>query len=175
MATVVNHNDTMKPQTVQQFLQLQQQQKLQKQQEMQLKLLQRKQVQQQTLQQTKQQVIIRKSDVDDNTEMGDGEHPQVIFVKQSPRGVQTETQQITQQQLQQLLMMRPQQQTGQSAQVVMVKQPGNDQKPITIKVCGVIIEITNLLVFLIFVINTLYSKFNVNRILNPKIIQSIKY
>lgn len=133
--TIVGQPDPGKPQTVQQFIQLQQQQKLQKQQQMQLKLLQRKQIQQQTLQQNKQQVIIRKSDIDDKTETGDGEHPQVIFVKQSPRGVQTEPQQITQQQLQQLLMMRPQQQTGQQAQVVMVKQPGNDQKPIALKVC----------------------------------------
>lgn len=150
-ATIINQKDMVKPQTVQQFLQLQQQ-KLQKQQQMQLKLLQRKQIQQQMLQQNKQQVIIRKSDVDDNMETGDGEHPQVIFVKQGPRGVQTETQQITQQQLQQLLMMRPQQQTGQSTQVVMVKQPGNDQqKPIAIKVChktfGLIVQITNRAVF----------------------------
>lgn len=111
---------------------------MQKQQQMQLKLLQRKQIQQQTLQQNKQQVIIRKSDVDDKkTEVGDGEHPQVIFVKQGPRNVQTEPPHITQQQLQQLLMMRPQQQTGQlgqGAQVVMVKQPGSDQKPIALKV-----------------------------------------
>jgi len=137
---IVNQTDNVKPQTVQQFLQIQQQQKLQKQQQMHLKLLQRKQIQQQTLQQSKQQVIIRKSDVDDKTESGDSEHPQVIFVKQSPRGVQTEPQQITQQQLQQLLMMRQhtQQQTGQQTQVVMVKQPGNDQKPIALKVCYVI-------------------------------------
>lgn len=102
---------------------------------MQLKLLQRKQIQQQTLQQNKQQVIIRKSDVDDKKiETGDSDHPQVIFVKQGPRGVQTEAQQITQQQLQQLLLMRPQQ-TGQQTQVVMVKQPGNDQKSIALKVC----------------------------------------
>lgn len=133
--TIVSQSDSVKPQTVQQFIQLQQQQKLQKQQQMQLKLLQRKQIQQQTLQQNKQQVIIRKSEIDDKTEAGDGEHPPVIFLKQSPRGVQTEPQQITQQQLQQLLMMRSQQQTGQQAQVVMVKQPGNDQKPIALKVC----------------------------------------
>lgn len=132
---VVSQNDTVKTQTIQQFLQLQQQQKLQKQQQMQLKLLQRKQIQQQTLQQNKQQVIIRKSDMDDPTVAGDGEHSQVIFVKQGPRGVQTEAQQITQQQLQQLLMMRPQQQPGQQTQVVMVKQSGNDQKPIALKVC----------------------------------------
>lgn len=130
----INQTDTIKPQNIQHLLQLQQQQKLQKQQQMQLKLLQRKQIQQQTLQQNKQQVIIRKSDMEDKTETGEGEHPQVIFVKQGPRGVQTqEAQQITQQQLQQLLMMRPQQQTGQ--QVVMVKQSGNDQKPIALKVC----------------------------------------
>lgn len=125
--------DAVKPQIVQQFLQ--QQQKLQKQQQMHLKLLQRKQIQQQTLQQSKQQVIIRKSDGDDKTGGIEGEHSQVIFLKQGPRGVQTEAQQITQHQLQQLLMMRPQQQTGQQAQVVMVKQPGNDQKPIALKVC----------------------------------------
>lgn len=130
----ISQADTIKPQNIQHLLQLQQQQKLQKQQQMQLKLLQRKQIQQQTLQQNKQQVIIRKSDMDDKTETGEGEHPQVIFVKQGPRGVQTqEAQQITQQQLQQLLMMRPQQQAGQ--QVVMVKQSGNDQKPIALKVC----------------------------------------
>lgn len=117
----------MKTQTVQQYLQLQQQQK---QQQMQLKLLQRKQ----TLQQNKQQVIIRKSDIDDKTEAGDGEHSQVKYVIQGPRGVQTEAQQITQQQLQQLLMVRPQKQTGQQAQVVMVRQPGSDQKPIALKV-----------------------------------------
>jgi len=128
-ATIVNHKDTMKPQTVQQFFQLQQQQKLQKQQ---MQLLQRNQIQQQN----KQQVIIRKSDIDDKTEKGDGDHPQVIFVKQSPaRSVQTDAQPITQQHLQQFLMMRPQQQTGQPTQVVMVKQPGNDQKSIAIKVC----------------------------------------
>lgn len=134
---VVSQADTVKPQAVQQLLQLQQQQKLQKQQQMQLKLLQHKQIQQQSLQQNKQQVIIRKSDVDDKIEAGDGEHPQVIFVKQGPRGVQTEAQHITQQQLQQLLMMRPQQSTGQlgqGTQVVMVKQPGSDQKPIALKV-----------------------------------------
>jgi len=128
--------DAIKPQIVQQFLHLQQQQKLQKQQQMHLKLLQRKQIQQQTLQQNKQQVIIRKSDGDDKTGSIEGEHSQVIFLKQGPRGVQTEAQQITQHQLQQLLMMRPQQQTGQQAQVVMVKQPGNDQKPIALKVCS---------------------------------------
>lgn len=132
---MVNQTDTLKPQTVQQFIQLQQQQKLLKQQQMQLKLLQRKQIQQQTLQQNKQQVIIRNSDADDKSETADAEHPQVIFVKQGPRGVQTEAQQITQQQLQQLLMMRPQQQTGQQTQVVMVKQPGSEQKPIALKVC----------------------------------------
>lgn len=132
--TIVSQSDSIKPQTVQQFIQFQQQQKLQKQQ-MQLKLLQRKQIHQQTLPQNKQQVIIRKSDVDEKIEAGDGEHSQVIFLKQSPRGVPTEPQQITQQQLQQLLMMRTQQQTGQQAQVVMVKQPGNDQKPIALKVC----------------------------------------
>lgn len=133
-ATIISQTDSVKPQTVQQFLQLQQQQKLQKQQQMQLKLLQRKQIQQQTLQQNKPQVIIRKSDVDDKTEAVEGEHPQVKFVIQGPRGVQTEAQQITQQQFQQLLMIRPQQQTGQQAQVVMVKQPGSDQKPISLKV-----------------------------------------
>jgi len=102
---------------------------------MQLKLLQHKQIQQQTLQQNKQQVIIRKTDVDDKTE-ADVEQPQVIFLKQGPRNVQQqEAQQITQQQLQQLLMLRPQQQTGQQAQVVMVKQQGNDQKSIALKVC----------------------------------------
>lgn len=115
-------------------MQLQNQQKLQKQQQMQLKLLQRKQIQQQTSQQNKQQVIIRKTDVDDKAEAGDVEQPQVIFLKQGPRNVPQEAQQITQQQLQQLLMLRPQQQTGQ-AQVVMVKQQGNDQKPIALKVC----------------------------------------
>lgn len=125
--------DAVKPQTVQQLFHLQQQ-KLQKQ-HMQLKLLQSKQIQQQTLQQNKQQVIIKKSDGNAKTaESTDGEHSQVIFVKQGPRGVQ-EAQQITQQQFQQLLMLRPQQQTGQQAQVVMVKKPGNDQKPIALKVC----------------------------------------
>lgn len=142
--TNVGQNDTVKAQTVQQFFQLQQQQKLQKQQQMQLKLLQRKQIQQQTLQQNKQQVIIRKSDIDDTAEAGDGEHSQVIFVKQGPRGVQTEAQQITQQQLQQLLMMRPQQQTGQQTQVVMVKQSGNDQKPIALKVCYTVFLLSSL-------------------------------
>jgi len=137
--TVVNQTDTVKPQTVQHFIQLQHQQKLQKQQQMQLKLLQHKQIQQQTLQQNKQQVIIRKIDGDDKTEAGDSEQPQVIFLKQGPRNVQQqEAQQITQQQLQQLLMLRPQQQTGQQAQVVMVKQQGNDQKPIALKVCCIL-------------------------------------
>jgi len=99
---------------------------------MQLQLLQHKQIQQQN----KQQVIIRKTDGDDKTEGGDAEQPQVIFLKQGPRNVQQqETQQITQQQLQQLLMLRPQQQTGQQTQVVMVKQQGNDQKSISLKVC----------------------------------------
>lgn len=130
--TVVSQNE---PQTVQQLLQMQQRNKLQKQQEIQLKFLQRRQLQQQTLQKTKQTVIIRKSDVDDKMETGDSEHPQVIFVKQGPRGIQTEAQQITQQQLQQILMMRQQQQKGQQPQVVMVKQPGNEQKPIAFKVC----------------------------------------
>lgn len=150
-ATIVNQKDTMKPQTVQQFLQLQQQQKLQKQQ--QIQLLQRKQIQQQN----KQQVIIRKSDVDDIAEKGDSDHPQVIFVKQSPaRSVQTDTQQITQQQLQQLLMMRPQQQTGQPTQVVMVKQPGNDQKSIAIKVCHMtyLYHQNNTSQFSLFVVST---------------------
>ncbi|XP_060849456.1 uncharacterized protein LOC132928660 [Rhopalosiphum padi] len=133
--TVVNQTDTIKPQTVQHFIQLQNQQKLQKQQQnMQLKLLQHKQIQQQTLQQNKQQVIIRKTDGDDKTEAVDTEQPQVIFLKQGPRNVQQqEAQQITQQQLQQLLMLRPQQQAGQQAQVVMVKQQGNDQKSIALK------------------------------------------
>lgn len=135
--TVVSQNE---PQTVQHLVQMQQRHKLQKQQEIQLKFLQSKHLQQQTLQQNKQQVIIRKSDVDEKIETSDGEHPQVIFVKQGPRGVQTETQQITQQQLQQILMMRQQQQTGQQPQVVMVKQPGNEQKPIAFKVC---VPITN--------------------------------
>lgn len=138
--TIVNQTDNnINSQNIQHLLQLQQQQKLMKHQQMQMKLLQRKQIQQQSLQHNKQQVIIRKSDVDDKIEMGDGEHPQVIFVKQGPRGVQTETpqltQQLTQQQLQQLLMMRTQQQSGQQTQVVMVKQPGSDQKPISLKVC----------------------------------------
>lgn len=132
--TIMNQTDNVKSQNIQHLIQLQQQQKLMKQQQMQLKLLQRKQIQQQTLQQNKQQVIIRKSDIDDKIETGDSEHPQVFFVKQGPRGVQTETQQLTQQQLQQLLMMRTQQQSGQQTQVVMVKQPGNDQKPISLKV-----------------------------------------
>lgn len=135
---VVTQPDASKPQAVQNFFQIQQQQQqkqqqLLKQQQMQLKLVQRKQIQQQTLQQNKP-VIIRKPDADDKMETGDSEHPQVIFVKQGPRGVQTEAQQITQQQLQQFLMMRPQQQTGQQTQVVMVKQPGNDQKPLSLKV-----------------------------------------
>ncbi|KAE9537995.1 hypothetical protein AGLY_005967 [Aphis glycines] len=133
--TVVGQTDAIKPQTVQHFIQLQNQQKLQKQQQnMQLKILQHKQIQQQTLQQNKQQVIIRKTDGDDKTETVDTEQPQVIFLKQGPRNVQQqEAQQITQQQLQQLLMLRPQQQTGQQAQVVMVKQQGNDQKSIALK------------------------------------------
>ncbi|CAH1738658.1 unnamed protein product [Aphis gossypii] len=133
--TVVGQTDTIKPQTVQHFIQLQNQQKLQKQQQnMQLKILQHKQIQQQTLQQNKQQVIIRKTDGDDKTETVDTEQPQVIFLKQGPRNVQQqEAQQITQQQLQQLLMLRPQQQTGQQAQVVMVKQQGSDQKSIALK------------------------------------------
>lgn len=132
--TVVSQNE---PQTVQHLLQMQQRNKFQKQkqQEIQLKFLQRKQLQQQALQKTKQTVIIRKSDVDNKMETGDGEHPQVIFVKQGPKGIQTEAQQITQQQLQQILMLRQQQQTGQQPQVVMVKQPGNEQKPIAFKVC----------------------------------------
>ncbi|XP_050542288.1 nuclear factor related to kappa-B-binding protein isoform X2 [Daktulosphaira vitifoliae] len=120
-------------QPIQQLLQIQQQQKMHKQQQVQLKILQRKQLQQQMLQQNKQQVIIRKPDLDNKTEDIESEQPQVIFVKQSVRGVQSEAQQITQQQLQQLLMMRPQQQTGQQTQVVMVKQPGNEQKPIALK------------------------------------------
>lgn len=133
--TIMNPPDNVKSQHIQHLLQLQQQQKLMKQQQMQMKLLQRKQIQQQTLQQNKQQVIIRKSDIDDKIETGDSEHPQVIFVKQGPRSAQTETQQLTQQQIQQLLMMRTQQQSGQQTQVVMVKQPGNDQKSISLKVC----------------------------------------
>jgi len=109
---------------------------------MQLKLLQHKQIQQQTLQQNKQQVIIRKTDGDDKTEAVDTEQPQVIFLKQGPRNVQQqEAQQITQQQLQQLLMLRPQQQAGQQAQVVMVKQQGNDQKSIALKVCCIFLYI----------------------------------
>ncbi|XP_050419818.1 LOW QUALITY PROTEIN: uncharacterized protein LOC126832847 [Adelges cooleyi] len=125
-----------KHQPIQQLIQLQQQQqKLQKQQQQmqQLKLLQHKQLQQQVLQHNKQQVIIKKSEVDDKAESGDGgEHPQVIFVKQGLRGNHSEPQQITQQQLQQLLM-RSQQQTGQQTQVVMVKQQGNEQKSIALK------------------------------------------
>jgi hypothetical protein len=130
-SSIISQTDTVKTQTVQQFLQLQQQQK---QQQMQLKLLQHKQIQQQTLQQNKQQVIIRKSDVDDKTEAGNGELSQFKYVIQSPTGVQSEPQQLTQQQFQHLLMIRPQKQTGQQTQVVMVKQPGSDQKPIALKV-----------------------------------------
>uniref|UniRef100_A0A2H8TJP8 Nuclear factor related to kappa-B-binding protein n=1 Tax=Melanaphis sacchari TaxID=742174 RepID=A0A2H8TJP8_9HEMI len=133
--TVVSQTDTLKPQILQQYIHLQNQQKfMNQQQNMHLKLMQQKQIQQQTLQQNKQQVIIRKTDGDDKTETVDAEQPQVIFLKQGPRNVQQqETQQITQQQLQQLLMLRPQQQTGQQAQVVMVKQQGNDQKSIALK------------------------------------------
>lgn len=136
-ATIISQTESVKQQTLQQFLQLQQQQKLHNQQQMQLKLMQQKQIQQQN----KPQVIIRKSDADDKTEASDGEPSQVKYVIQGTRGVQSEPQQITQQHFQPLLMIRPQQQTGQQAQVVMVKQSGSDQKPISLKVCFTIISL----------------------------------